>query len=186
MTTFDPDLLDALEAATHTQATGTVWRQVLAPSSVTRSNLRGGRWNPPNTEALYCSLDAATAAAEIDNLLAAQPVPITRQRYMYSLDIELGRVADLRTQHANERFAYQYDIANSDDCNRIGAACAWLELSGLVVPSMRGDGANLVIYVDNLGVDEHFTVRDEFAYPPGPPVSDIGDRLALGANEETE
>lgn len=75
-----PALLDALEEAEIGCLRGSVWRQVLAPTNVLRANIRGARWNLPNTEALYCSLDPSTAAAEIDNLLMAQPVPITRQR----------------------------------------------------------------------------------------------------------
>ena len=73
MATFDPHLLDALEASTLEAVRGMVWRQILEPTSVLRPNQRGARWNPPGTEALYCSLDPATAAAEIDHLFSVQP-----------------------------------------------------------------------------------------------------------------
>lgn len=174
MAPFEPALLDALEAVTHNGVNGVVWRQVLAPSSVTRPNQRGGRWNPPGTEALYCSLEASTAAAEIDNLLAAQPVPITRQRYTYSIEVQLSRVADLRGE-----FAYDYDIAEPAECARVGDAAAWLGLSGLIVPSVRADGTNMVIYVTNLASSDSIGVRDEFAYPPGPTNLDDTDALTF-------
>lgn len=80
MATFDPHLLDALEASTVDTVHGMVWRQILEPTSVLRPNQRGARWNPSGTEALYCSLDPATAAAEIDHLVSVQPVPITRPK----------------------------------------------------------------------------------------------------------
>ena len=53
-----------------------------------------GRWNLSGVETLYCSLDPLTAASEIDNLLAAQPVPIKRQRLTYPVGAQLSRVAD--------------------------------------------------------------------------------------------
>mgnify|MGYP000970658678 CR=1 FL=1 len=99
MTPFDPALLDALEGSeVATAVAGTVWRQILEPTSVMRPNQRGARWNPAGTEALYCSLDPDAAAAEIDNLVNSQPVPITRQRLTYAVDVRLGRVADLRPE----------------------------------------------------------------------------------------
>lgn len=172
MTPFNPVLLDVLEAVTCERVTGTVWRQVLAPTSAARPNQRGGRWNPPGTETLYCSLDADTAAAEIDNLLAAQPVPITRQRYTYAVDIRLSHVADLRNDEGNAPFDYPYDMSNTDHCQTVGAAAAWLELSGLIVPSLRHNGANLVMFVANLEPTDFFDIDKQFAYPPGPPAAE--------------
>ena len=136
MPSYDPDLLDALEDCVVGRVSGTVWRQVLAPSSVTRSNLRGGRWNPSGVETLYCSLDPLTAAFEIDNLLAAQPVPIKRQRLTYPVRTQLSRVADLRPHPWGSAFAYEFDLDDAEQCQMIGAAASWLGCGALVIPSL--------------------------------------------------
>jgi len=169
MSPFDPELLDALEASTVDRIVGTAWRQVFAPTSVTRANLRGGRWNPLGAETLYCSLTPETAAAEIDALLAAQPVPIRRQRLTYVVDVELSRVADLRADPWGSTFCYEYDVLDTPSCQLIGAAAAWLGLGGLVVPSVRTAGDNLVVFVANQGPDDGLEPGQAFDYPPGPP-----------------
>lgn len=170
MLPFSPDLLDALEASEVEQVGGTVWRQILLPTSVMRPNQRGGRWNPPGIEALYCSLDPDTAAAEIDYLMSRQPVPITRQRVTYSLKTTISRVADLRPEPWAEQFDYAYDPAKSEECVLIGAAAAWLGFGGLIVRSQRSPGDNLAIFVANLDVDDIVEASSSgFDYPPGPP-----------------
>ncbi len=169
MTTFDPDLLDALEACEIDRVAGTVWRQVLDPSSVLTSNLRGSRWNPPNVEALYVSLESETAAAEIQHLIDAQSVPIRRQRATYSLDIQVGRVADLRADPIGERFVFDLDTSDAAACATVGAAASWLGLGGLLVPSLRSSGSNMVIFVANMDPDDNWLQQDaRHAFPPGP------------------
>jgi RES domain-containing protein len=164
VTPFDPGLLDSLENKIIGKVGGTVWRQVLSPTSVMRPNLRGGRWNRANVESLYCSLDPGTAAAEIDALLEAQPVPITRQRMTYSIDIELTKVADITAD-----FAYDYDANDVPTCQMIGSAAAWLGMGGLIVPSVRAVGINLVVFVANQSPDDSLEPGESYDYPPGPP-----------------
>lgn len=60
---FPPALLDALEAREMSDWHATAWRHVFEGTRPLRPNERGARWNPPGTEALYCSLDADTAIA---------------------------------------------------------------------------------------------------------------------------
>lgn len=170
MTTFDPHLLDALEAGTVETVQGTVWRQILEPTSVLRPNQRGARWNPAGTEALYCSLDPGTTAAEIDHLISVQPVPITRQRTTHSIDVVISRVVDLRPIPWADVFDHAYDPSAVDHCQGIGAAASWLGCGALLVPSRRTDGHNLVIFVANLDIDDSVEVgSDAYGYPPGPP-----------------
>jgi RES domain-containing protein len=167
---FDPNLLDALEASAVAQVEGIVWRQILDPTSVMRPNQRGGRWNRPGTEALYCSLTPATATAEIDHLVASQPVPITRQRRTFGLAVRLSRVIDLRAEPWAQSFTYPYDATDIDQCQAIGSAVAWLECSGMIVPSQRHEGDNLVIFVANLDHDDSLEpMPDGHPHPPGPP-----------------
>ena len=72
---FDPLLLDAIEQSVG-EWSGTAYRQVFEGTDALRANIRGGRWNPPEVEVVYCSLDSRTATAEVDHLIARQPVPI--------------------------------------------------------------------------------------------------------------
>ena len=92
---FDPTLLDAIERSL-VEWSGMAYRQVFAGTDVLRANIRGARWNPPGEEAAYCSLRSRTAAAEIDHLIAQQPVPILTPRITHKLSVTLARVVDLR------------------------------------------------------------------------------------------
>lgn len=76
---FDPSVLDAIEESV-VEWRGKAYRQVFEGTDVLRANIRGARWNPPEVEALYCSLQSRTAAAEIDHLINRQPVPIRTPR----------------------------------------------------------------------------------------------------------
>ncbi len=164
------DLLDALENV-EVAVDGIVWHQILLPTAVLRANIRGGRWNPHGVEALYSSADPAAAVAEIDNLIAQQPVPITRPRTTYDLTVRISRVGDLRPTPVGPGLAWDYDPAETSACQQIGAAAEWLGFGGLLVPGVRHNAANLVIFVTNLDADDHIDIGhdDGFPHPQGPP-----------------
>lgn len=135
-------------------------------------------------EALYCSLDPATAAAEIDNLLAAQPVPITRQRLTYPLRVRLTRIVDLRPQPFASVFEYEHDVTDTDQCRTLGDAAAWLDAGGIVVPSLRAGGDNLVILVANLASDDFYEPDEPYQHPPGPPPNVVYEPISsIGTGE---
>ena len=168
---FEPELLDAIEGAAVDGWQCDVWRQVLEGTPPLRSNNRGGRWNPPDCEALYASLQAEVATAEIDYLLTQQSIPISRDRVTHELSVHLTRVVDLSQGDAWQRLGLSADDLKSDDvaaCQRIGAAAAWLGFGGLLVPSVRAEGVNLVIFVNNMEPDDVIEVSGEFPHPPGP------------------
>lgn len=170
MAPFDFRLLDALEASTVPRVSGTAWREILLPTAVMRPNQRGARWNPLGAETLYCSLEPATASAEVDYLLSQQSVPVNRQRTIYALRVSLSRAADLRPQPWAQHFKYPYDPHRIDACQEIGAAAAWLGLSCLLVPSQRAAGDNLVVFVANLDIDDILEpIEPSYEDPPGPP-----------------
>lgn len=153
---FGLELLDAIEGADIGPWQGTAWRQVFEGTPPLRPNQRGARWNPQDTEALYCALDPLTASAEIEYLVSRQSVPITRPRVTYELSVGLERVADLSTDAALQMVGLSIDAIRAngtDECRQIGSACAWLGFDGLLVPSARNDGTNLVVFVTNLGPD---------------------------------
>jgi RES domain-containing protein len=138
---FDPRLLDFLENEEATQWEGRVWRQVFGDTNPLTPNVRGSRWNPPDEEALYCSLAAEGAAAEIDYLNIQQPFPIAKEREMYALDVRLSRIVDLRGAHKLDELDLSIEVADTPSgaarCQEVGAAVAWLGYGGLMVPSLR-------------------------------------------------
>ena len=150
---FDPSLLDAIEERV-VEWSGTAYRQVFEGTEVLRANVRGGRWNPPAVEALYCSLQDRTAAAEVDHLIARQPVPIRTPRVTHRLSITLAKVADLRNLEALESCGIASDMVMGEDLSApqlVGGAVSWLQCAGMLIPSARDAGENLVVFVNNMG-----------------------------------
>lgn len=161
--TYDPRFLDLLEARALPEWSGEVWRQVLGGSDPRRPNQRGARWNPPGVEALYCSLERATAVAEIDHLLSLQPVPVLKPRSTVQLAVRLTRVVDLLDGAWLEGLEFdRLDIVGEqyESPQLVGRAVAWLGCAGLLVPSARRDGANLVIFTNQMSADDYVELVD--------------------------
>jgi RES domain-containing protein len=156
---YDPSLLDALEARTTGPWDEQVWRQVFEGTDPLVANIRGSRWNPPGVEAIYASLDQDTAIAEIDHLIAMQPYPIPRQRVTYEMGVHLSRVADLSRQADLKDLGLDIEVLKTDgkdESQIVGGAVAWLGIGGLLVPSMRHLGTNLVIFVNSADPDDYW------------------------------
>lgn len=127
------------------------------PTDFMKENTLGARWNPPGVAAIYSSLERETAGAEGAHLMSLNNP--TGRFQLGELTLQLERVVDLRTE---ERLASaqvtRENIESSDHtaCRLIGSACAWLGMSGLLVPSARRwPTPNLVIYPHNLAGNEH-------------------------------
>lgn len=164
---FDPEFLNSIEALNLRPWHGVVWRQVFEGTPPTRPNQRGGRWNPPDVEALYCSLAAETAAAEIDHLISVQPVPIRKPRITFKLEVKLSRLVDLSAEEALERVGTPMAIIRSngvEECRLVGSALAWLGNEAVLVPSARTDALNMVVFVNNLDPDNSVEVVEEIPY----------------------
>jgi RES domain-containing protein len=91
----DPALLDALERVDAKRWQGRAFRHLLDSAPPELAKVRGARWNPPGTSALYTSLAESTAKAEGDHLIAMQPVPPQASRTIYELDVSIARLLDL-------------------------------------------------------------------------------------------
>lgn len=153
---FDPDLLDLLESSPSTAFEGSVWRVVFESQPVLRANIRGGRWNPRDSSALYTSLSPDCARAEFEHILTLQPVRPTASASLHTLEVKLGNVLDLTA--AARLGLLGIDLDTLDDSlegqapfQRIGGGVAFLGFEGLLVPSLRhAGGVNLVIYEANV------------------------------------
>lgn len=143
-------LLDKLEELPTVPLQLTVFRHMLGTNVPARVNVRGARWNPPQTPAIYTSLLRQTALAEADYHLSLQTPPIRVRRTIYSIRVSLQKVVDLRDPDLLSSLSIRVDALSSADltlCQRIGGAVARLGRDGLLVPSVRqAGGANLVIY----------------------------------------
>lgn len=158
--TFAPELLDLLESRVIDRWGGSVWREVLGDADALRANQRGARWNPPGVEALYGSLQAMTAAAEADFLVSLQPVPV-RKRRSVQLEVELTGVVDLGDLSLLQPLGIERRELlgpNVDAPRMIGHAVSWLGYSGLLVPSARHAGTNLVIYTNQMAASDRVEV----------------------------
>jgi len=146
---FDPTLLDAIEE-TVIQWRGVVYRQVFEGTDVLRANIRGARWNPPEVEALYCSLQSRTAAAEVDHFIGRQPVPI-------------------RNFETLERCEITSEMVMGEDLSKpqlVGGAAAWLQCAGMLIPSARDEGVNLVVFVNNMAPTDRIDLVSQEVYQP--------------------
>jgi RES domain-containing protein len=126
--------------------------------------------------AVYVALSRATAIAEGRHLVELQPLPMKGIRHVHRARVKLGRVLDLRDSASLATLGLsEADIQSSDltACQRVGGTAEWLGIEGLIVPSARDTGANLVIFERRTPDDFEVTVLDS------EPVDGGGDR-ALG------
>lgn len=167
MATYEPHLLDALEGLPTTAWQGRVWRHMFNDYTPDRVNTAGARWNPPGVGAIYTSLQRATALAEGQHAIDVQPRRTYAKRVMYEVEVSVPDVVDLTTPEALAAVGLTIGDIHADlnvradvqsPCQRVGGAAAWLERGGLLVPSARASGGNLVILVGTLGLDDDLEI----------------------------
>ncbi len=144
----DPDLLEGLARLGVRPWSGEVWRHTFGDNPPDKTNARGARWNPPGVEALYASLDRATAIAEADHLIAVQPLRPRARRSIHLLEVRLMNVLDLSDPALLRSLGVDELALSGDDhghCQALGGAAAFLHCDGLIVPSARSPGCNLII-----------------------------------------
>jgi RES domain-containing protein len=158
---FEESLLKALEDRGTVPLSQIVWRVTISGQPPLRPNVRGARWNPADTAALYTSLDDVTARAEWEYLVDMQPVRPRGDLVVSRIDVRLKSVVDLadteilRRQFGLELASLPEDVSGYLSCQQIGGAAAFLGRSAVLVPSLRHTKAvNLVIFTTNVTTDE--------------------------------
>lgn len=120
-------------------------------------NRRGARWNPPETAGLYTSLDRATVLAEMEHLRNLQTPPVARALFrLHRVRLGVEKMLDLRDLDLLEMLGVSQAELVADEsaaCRRVGGAAAWLGRDAILVPSARGEGENLVVFVDQQDPD---------------------------------
>jgi RES domain-containing protein len=172
MDSFEPDpaVLEALASHAPKTWSGMVCHHTFADNPPDIPNGRGARWNPPGVSALYMSLDRDTALAEADHHIAVQPLRPRAKRTLHTLDVKLGSVLDLTDLEFLASLGVSRESLEGDDhsaCRSVGGAAAYLGHDGILVPSARHSGVNLVIFTDNLEPDGVVRVRDAELIDPG-------------------
>ena len=145
-------LVDKLQRLKSEAWSGTLYRHILGGRDPLLPNRRGARWNPPGIDAIYSSLERTTALAEGDYLIAAQPVPLRVKRVLHRIRVTLRSVIRLSDAALLRELGIdEVALINADHsaCRKVGQAVAWLEHDGLIVPSARAAGLNLIIFVLN-------------------------------------
>jgi RES domain-containing protein len=158
---YPPQLLDRLQAVGGSPWSGRAFRHMFADYPPDAENTRGARWNPAEVAAIYTSLTRDGVLAEAEHQIALQPIPPRVQRTVYEIEIALANVLDLTDPQALDSIDLTVDDIAGDDmnaCQQIGAAAAWLEHDGILVPSARSGATNLVILAANRQRDARFDV----------------------------
>lgn len=146
---YDPIILDTLQGLEPRPWAGLVYRHMLNNYPPTRANTRGARWNPPDVQAIYTSCDRETALAEAEYRLSLEPVQLRVRRVMYTLKVQLKSVLDITSNDILRKLginAERLTESNFTTFQHIGGATNWLGHDGMLVPSARTKGINLVIY----------------------------------------
>ena len=169
---FDRELLEQLDRFSAAPWQGVVYRHMFAGYPAESENTRGARWNPPETPAIYTSVERALALAEAEYKIALQSVRPRVRRTVCKMAVTLGSALDLTDRTALGRLGVgQAELESLDHaaCQRIGGAVEWLGHDGLLVPSARGHGTNLVIFPNRQRADYEFRVIDAEILPPETP-----------------
>jgi RES domain-containing protein len=158
---YEPELLDKLEEVGGAPLDVIVWRHMFNELDPARANTRGARWNPPGIAAIYTSAAREIALAEAEYAIASQPVRPSTSRQVYRIRITVMKAIDLSDREVLAGVGIGNDeltAARQDACQTVGGAVHWLGFDGLLVPSARAAGTNLVLYADRLGVDAAFEI----------------------------
>lgn len=154
-------MLGALEQFAPRAWEGEVYRHMFADYPPERENVRGARWNPPGVPAIYTSLERETAIAEADYYISLQPVRPVARRVVYRIEVRLQSIFDFSSRSNLAQFGVAGDELGAighAECQVLGAAAEWLGRDGMLVPSARAAGINLVIFPNQKRPGYQFSV----------------------------
>jgi RES domain-containing protein len=162
---YPEELLARIEAAPASPWSGRAYRHMVNDFPPTLQNTAGARWNPRDVAAIYASLERDAALAEANHRLSLEPLrPRVSRRTIYELRVELADVVDLSATGALADVGVGDEQLRDFDfsvCQLVGGAVAFLGHDGLIVPSARFSGLNLVIFPTALQADAQLEVVAE-------------------------
>jgi RES domain-containing protein len=161
----DPDLLDALDAHEGVAFEGDVWRIVREGRDVLLGYPSKARWDPGGFDVIYTALAREGALAEIYFHLSRQPVfPSQVKSVLYRIRVSTQRTLKLVDLAAVEALGVASEHFSGLDYGRtqeIGDAANFLGFDGILAPSARWQGQNLVLFTDGFDPDDLVVVEQE-------------------------
>jgi|SRR5437867_9370245 len=153
----DLALLDVLDSFPREEFEGSAWRIVREERDPLQGSPSGARWDPGTFDVLYAALERDGALTEIHFHLSRQPVFPSNVRFILSqIMVHVRNVLRLRDLSALEVLGVDRDQFSELKYSRtqeIGDAAQFLGFSGMIVPSARWRGLNLVLFTDQLSSD---------------------------------
>jgi hypothetical protein len=150
----DLALLDALDACPREPFEGRAWRIVREGRDPLLGSPSAARWDPGTFDVLYTALAREGALSEIHFHLSRQPVFPSKIRFhLYELSVRLEGLLRLPDMVALERLGIErenYAELLYARTQEIGDAAQFLGFAGMIVPSARWSGLNLVLFTDRL------------------------------------
>jgi RES domain-containing protein len=158
----DNKLIDAIEAIDPIPYSGPAWRVVREGRDPTQCSRSGGRWDDGTFDVLYTSESRLDAISEMRfHLMRGQPIVPSQVSYkLYEIEVAMDRALKLLDLEAlaqvgldTSRFgqlSYEEKDAEYPRTQDIGEVVHFLDFDGLVVPSARYDGLNVVVFCDRV------------------------------------
>lgn len=161
----DPDLLDALDAHKGVAFEGDVWRIVREGRDVLLGYPSKARCDPGGFDVIYTSLQREGSLAEIYFHLSRQPVfPSQVKSVLSRISVSTRRTLKLADLAAIEALGVSTEHYAGLDYGRtqeIGDAANFLGFDGILAPSARWDGQNLVLFTNRFAPDDLVIVEQE-------------------------
>jgi RES domain-containing protein len=172
-----PELASRIDALGAGELQGVFYRHVAVrrdPRSGLGARINGGRWNPPESfSTLYLADSVETVAREFLRIARRQGVRPEDflPRDLYTFEVQLEAVVDLRTPEARRRVGLSDAELRSDDpraCRAIGEAAHDLDFEGVTAPSATGSGEVLAVFLERLRRSSRVepTARELWESPP--------------------
>ena len=101
--------------------------------------------------------------AEADYYIQMQPRRPKARRMMYRIYVTLSSVIDLSNWVSLKDFGVEKETFATTDYSqsqKLGGAVEWLRHDGLLIPSARSEGINLVIFPNSRSLNHRFEVLD--------------------------
>lgn len=161
----DRELLDVLDSLEPEVLSTTAWRTTWKGRDPLLGGKGGGRWSPKNNlEALYTSLDKNVSLAELYYHLSKAPVFSSKLVVINELLVDSVDVLNLTNSNTLERLGVSDATSNDVDYSitqAIGAAANFLEYQGILVPSARKEGINLMLFPERLDLESSIKIINE-------------------------
>lgn len=150
----DLDLIDALDALPRHSFEGDVWRITREGRDPLLGSPVAARWDIGSVDVIYTSLAREGALEEIGFHLIRQPVFPTKLRSLIHM-LRVRTARTLRFANLSELLPFgvdpnEFKSITYSRTQEIGDAAAFLGFDGMIVPSARWTGMNLVLFTYQL------------------------------------